>query len=343
MATVSAYSFPPFSMSHTPDVLRTLADRCPKVRNVLEEFDQALTEERRPPVSTRLLSSSRHSTPGATGEWEKFLLDVVCVSAVPLCVYTSLRDRIPDPAVFLGHGAGVNTGMLAAGAVTIGGLVRGSCAVVDQLAELQLSGGMTVLGANRSTAARLCRVVGEGTLSVAMVNSPSQTVVSGATDDIEALEGAARDQGLGTVRLPSPAPLHHRMLEAAVSRASGALRRIDHGSPRIPVYSTAFGRTIGNASDVADPVHGYTLAWAAPADLVSAMEDLQQNFDVNHFVEINASPLLTPLLHALALPGTGVNGPSPGVRDAADAGVSLLGDLTATKVAVSRPGVNTWR
>jgi hypothetical protein len=82
-----------------------------------------------------------------------------------------------------------------------------------------------------------------------------------------------------------------------------------------PLYFTTECRTIVET----DTVRNASLAiWTKPANLVEAITDLQENFGVNHFIEVNTTPTLAPMLIKNAQPGTRVDGPPPGMTDAVD-------------------------
>lgn len=78
-------------------------------------------------------------------------------------------------------------------------------------------------------------------LSVAAVNGPALSVVSGPEAAISGLEQRLADEGLACRRLPVGAAFHSRMMEAAAAPLEELLRSIELLPPQIPCLSNVTG------------------------------------------------------------------------------------------------------
>ena len=90
------------------------------------------------------------------------------------------------------------------------------------------------------------------TLSLAAVNSPSLTVVSGSVDDIDKLEVKLVSEGIRCRRLHTSHAFHSAMMEPALESFKEHLRRVKLSPPEIPYLSNLTGRWITPA-EATDP------------------------------------------------------------------------------------------
>lgn len=174
---------------------------------------------------------------------------------------------------------------------------------------------MLALAVNQQTAWAMCRQISEDGLHVGMINTPNQTVVCGRFDDLDLLQSHVERKGIPCRRLAALLPIHTPLFKPAALQA--ILRQEERTVRPVlpPLYFTTECRPIIES----DTVRNASLAiWTKPANLVESVEDLQENFGINHFIEINTTPTLTPMIIKNAHPGTRVDGPPPGITDAAD-------------------------
>ncbi|MCG0283820.1 hypothetical protein [Streptomyces sp. PSAA01] len=311
MPPTTALAFPPFSNPYPPGILRTLAHTNACVAEALETTDHKLAEIGQPPVTDRLTNEAGGPAPGLETE---YVHNLVAATLVPYSVYVSLDLKV-QPSILLGHGAGFNVGSvitdLMSMAETIDVLLTGFL----EAKKISLRGGMLALSVDQRTAWAMCRQVSEDGLYVGMINTAHQTVVCGRSDDLDRLEGHAERQGVPCRRLAALLPIHTPLFKPAALRA--ILRQEDRTVRPVlpPLYFTTECRPIIETDTVRDA----SLAiWTKPANLIESVKDLQESFGVNHFIEVNTTPTLTPMIIHNALPGTRVDGPPPGITDAAD-------------------------
>ena len=85
------------------------------------------------------------------------------------------------------------------------------------------------------------------TLSVAAINGPSLTVVSGPIDEIDKLEVRLISEGIRCRRLRTSHAFHSAMMEPALEPFKEQLRRVKLSPPEVPYMSNLTGRWITSA------------------------------------------------------------------------------------------------
>ncbi len=311
MPLTTALAFPPFSNPYPPGILCTLAHTNTSVADALEITDEKLAEIGQPPVTHRLTTTA----PGpATAPETEYVHNLVAATLVPYSVYASLDLKV-QPSILLGHGAGFNVGSVITDLMSMAETIDVLLTGFFEAKRISLRGGMLALAVNHRTAGAMCRQISEDGLHVGMINTPTQTVVCGRFDDLDLLESHAERKGIPCRRLAAILPIHTPLFKPAALQA--ILRQEERTVQPVlpPLYFTTECRPIIES----DTVRNASLAiWTKPANLIESVTDLQENFGVNHFIEVNTTPTLTPMIIQNARPGTRVDGPPPGITDAAD-------------------------
>jgi phthiocerol/phenolphthiocerol synthesis type-I polyketide synthase E len=93
---------------------------------------------------------------------------------------------------------------------------------------------------------------GEGGLSIATVNAPGLTVVSGAVDAIATLEKMLADAGRTARRLPTTHAFHSAMMQPVAQGLAARVARVRLNPPRIPMVSNVTGTWITD-DEATDP------------------------------------------------------------------------------------------
>lgn len=311
MPLTTALAFPPFSNPYPSGILRTLAQENACVADVLGMTDQKLAELGHPPVTPRLTGEPSEATAGLETE---YVHNLVSATLVPYSVYASLDLKV-QPSILLGHGAGFNVGSVITDLMSMAETIDVLLTGYVEAKRISLRGGMLALAVDQRAAWAMCRQIAEDGLHVGMINTPTQTVVCGRFDDLDLLESHAGRTGIPCRRLAAILPIHTPLFRPAALRA--ILRQEERTVQPVlpPLYFTTECRPIVET----DTVRNASLAiWTKPANLIESVQDLQENFGINHFIEVNTTPTLAPMIVQNALPGTRVDGPPPGITDAAD-------------------------
>jgi malonyl CoA-acyl carrier protein transacylase len=142
------------------------------------------------------------------------------------------------PDAMAGHSLGEYAALFAAGAFDfLTGLE-----LVAQRAALMADAGpgamAAVMGVDATTVhGWLAELSGGDAVDVANLNTPSQTVISGPVDAIEALLPALRDGGATAARLDVSGAFHSRYMASAAAAMGEVLTRYRFGRLKIPVVA----------------------------------------------------------------------------------------------------------
>src|SRR3546814_18452576 len=82
----------------------------------------------------------------------------------------------------------------------------------------------------------------EPTLSIAAVNGPASTVVSGTLDALDRLSARLDEAGIAWRPLAVSHAFHSALLEPMLDGLEAAAGQVEHRSPQVPVISTLTGR-----------------------------------------------------------------------------------------------------
>jgi malonyl CoA-acyl carrier protein transacylase len=120
------------------------------------------------------------------------------------------------PDLALGHSLGEYNALEAAGAFTFEDGLRLVVARAEGMAQIT-GGGMTaVLGFTETKLRFLLQRAGFGTIDLANLNTPTQSVLAGPVTELEEMEPILEDLGASAVRrLPVSGPFHSRYMRPA--------------------------------------------------------------------------------------------------------------------------------
>ncbi|MEV6120480.1 type I polyketide synthase [Streptomyces sp. NPDC052077] len=155
------------------------------------------------------------------------------------------------PSALIGHSVGEYAAVCVAGAVDLPDALR-LIALRGRLMEsVRTPGAMLALPLGEEDA---LRAVGPRTdrVSLAAVNGPRDTVLSGAADAIEEIAAELAADGVTGRRLAVSHAFHSPLLDPVLAPLREAAAAIGFHEPRIPVYSNLTGRALDRAT-LADP------------------------------------------------------------------------------------------
>ncbi|MFE3831004.1 SDR family NAD(P)-dependent oxidoreductase, partial [Streptomyces sp. NPDC059092] len=194
------------------------------------------------------------------------------------------------PAAVAGHSQGEIAAAVVAGALSLDDGARVVAVRARLIAEeLAGTGGMAGVGLSAEDVAALPGPWGPR-LSVAAVNGPTSTVVSGDADALDRLGEECERTGVRHRRLPVDYASHSGQVERIRDRLLAELAGISPRDGDIPLYSTATGSVLDTAGMT--PEYWYTnlrgTVRFAPVveDLLSAGHDI--------LLEISSHPVLVP-------------------------------------------------
>ncbi len=169
--------------------------------------------------------------------------------AISYALWEAFDAAVPGaPAGVAGHSLGEYTALTAAGSLDFDSaltLVAKRGEAMAAAADTDSSGMVALLGADVETAQSLAsqrRDMG-GRLQVANVNTPSQVVLAGGTDDIEWVVENARELGLRrAIPLKVAGAFHSEFMEPAQTEVRAAISDVEVSEPAFPVWSNTTAR-----------------------------------------------------------------------------------------------------
>jgi [acyl-carrier-protein] S-malonyltransferase len=227
---------------------RELAKRLPVAADTFAEADEALGF----PLS-KLIFEGPEEELRLTENTQPALLTVsVAASRV-------LGEHSVQPALAAGHSLGEWSAHVAAGTLSFADAVRGVKARgrAMQLAVPAGDGAMAaVLALDGDRVAEACREAEAETgqtVCAANLNSPNQTVISGALAAVEKAIAIAKAKGARrAVMLPVSAPFHCSLMQPAQEEVARVLAGVTMNDPRIPVAANVTGGLVTTAAAARD-------------------------------------------------------------------------------------------
>ncbi|WP_319405545.1 SDR family NAD(P)-dependent oxidoreductase [uncultured Desulfosarcina sp.] len=202
------------------NMARVLVQRFPWARSLLEQADQITRDLTGIPVS-RLIFRDADRAPGPEerDRWLNVLSrtenaqPAICLASMLwFTFFTRLGIR---PEAVGGHSLGELTACFAAGVFDAATLLKFSARRGQAMsAQSGVQGAMVGLRCDESTALAMIPKAG-GYLTVANLNSPRQTVLSGETEAVRAMMRIAQENGISARVLPVSGAFHSRLCDDA--------------------------------------------------------------------------------------------------------------------------------
>ncbi|MHA7653057.1 type I polyketide synthase [Mycobacterium sp. ML4] len=198
------------------------------------------------------------------------------------------RSHGVQPDLVIGHSMGEVAAAVVAGALTTAEGLRVTATRSRLMAPLSGQGGMALLGLDAATTETLIADYPQVTLAI--YNSPRQTVVAGPTEQIEELIGRVRADNRFASRVNIEVAPHNPAMDALQPRMRAELADLRPRTPTIPIISTTYESV--DTTAVFDAEH-----WATnmrnPVRFQQAITHAADRHTCHTFIEISAHPLLT--------------------------------------------------
>jgi len=208
-----------------------LSEAFPEARAVFEAADDALGEH-----LFRLCCEGPESELVLTRNTQPAIL------TMSIAAHAVWMARAGQAAFLAGHSLGEYSGLVAAGALSLGDAVRAVRARGTFMQEAVPAGTgamAAVLGLDADIVARVCaEAAGSEVVSPANYNSPEQTVIAGHATAVERASARLKEAGAKrVVPLSVSAPFHCALMEPVKPRLAEVLSRCKVSAPRIPVVT----------------------------------------------------------------------------------------------------------
>jgi [acyl-carrier-protein] S-malonyltransferase len=287
MSTTIAFLFPGQG-SQAVGMGRELAERFPVAAQSFAEADTALGF----PLS-RLCFEGPEEDLRLTENTQPALM------TVSVAVARVLADLGVQPALAAGHSLGEWSAHVIAGTLSFADAVRAVKArgKAMQLAVPPGQGAMAaVLALDAGLVAEACAEAARETglvVQAANLNSPGQTVISGAVAAVEKASALCKQKGARrAVPLPVSAPFHCALMQPAQEEVARVLGGIAMRDPRIPVAANVSGGLVTTADATRDALTRQVTGAVRWMDCMQALKGAGANL----FIEVGSGKVLCGLL-----------------------------------------------
>lgn len=206
------------------------------------------------------------------------------------------------PALAAGHSLGEWSAHVAAGTLSFADAVRSvkaRGAAMQQAVPAGQGAMAAVLALDAAKVAEVCAAVAAETglpVSAANLNSPAQTVISGATAAVEAASARLKEQGARrAVLLPVSAPFHCAMMQPAQDAVAQVLGGLTLATPTIPVAANVTGGMIQSVDEARDVLTRQVTGAVRWVDCVGALKAAGADL----FLEVGPGKVLCGLLRQI--------------------------------------------
>lgn len=270
---------------------RELAERFPIAAQTFAEADEALGF----PLS-KLIFDGPEADLRLTENTQPAIL------TVSVAVWRVLAAHGVEPALAAGHSLGEWSAHVAAGTLRFADAVRAVKARgrAMQLAVPTGQGAMAaVLALDPAQVAEACQEAAAETglvVTAANLNSPGQTVISGAVSAVERASALAKAKGARrAVLLPVSAPFHCALMQPAQEEVARVLSTLTLADPRFPVAANVTGSLVSTADAVRNALIRQVTGAVRWVDCVNALVAA----GANTFLEAGPGKVLCGLLRQI--------------------------------------------
>lgn len=270
---------------------RDLAERFPIAAQTFAEADEALAF----PLSKVIFEGPEEDL-RLTENTQPAIL------TVSVAAWRVLGGHGIEPALAAGHSLGEWSAHVAAGTLSFADAVRAVKARgrAMQLAVPAGQGAMAaILSLGADQVAEACREAAAETglaVGAANLNSPGQTVISGALAGVEKAIALAKAKGSRrAVILPVSAPFHCALMRPAQEEVARVLNALVLADPRIPVAANVSGELVTTAEGARDALIRQVTGAVRWVDCVQSL--IGAGADV--FIEVGPGKVLCGLMRQI--------------------------------------------
>src|SRR5580658_5633079 len=270
---------------------RELADRFPIAAQTFAEADEALG-----------IPLSKLCFEGPEEELKLTENTQPAILTVSVAAHRVLAEHGVKPALAAGHSLGEWSAHVAAGTLQFADAVRAVKARGRAMQEAVPAGQgamAAILSLDAAQVAEACAEAAAETglpVAAANLNSPGQTVISGAVAAVERATAIAKSKGARrAVMLPVSAPFHCALMQPAQEEVARVLGSLALADPTIPVAANVTGGLVTTADAARDALIRQVTGTVKWVDCVQALIAA----GATTFIEVGPGKVLSGLLRQI--------------------------------------------
>jgi [acyl-carrier-protein] S-malonyltransferase len=224
------------------------------------------------------------------------------ILTVSVAAHRVLAEHGIAPALAAGHSLGEWSAHVAAGTLPFADAVRAVKArgrAMQQAVPAGQGAMAAILSLDAAQVAEACVEAAQETglaVAAANLNSPGQTVISGALAAVERATVIAKSKGARrAVMLPVSAPFHCALMQPAQEEVARVLAAIALSEPRIPVAANVTGKLVSTVDDARDALIRQVTGAVRWVDCVQALVAE----GVTAFIEVGPGKVLSGLMRQI--------------------------------------------
>jgi zearalenone synthase (nonreducing iterative type I polyketide synthase) len=202
-----------------------------------------------------------------------------------------------QPATVIGHSLGEYVALHVAGVLSLADvlyLAGHRARLLTELCEPDTC-GMLAISSSSTAVQELLETKPKSSCSIACINSPNATVVSGLTDDVVEMQGALK---VPSKLLSVPYGFHSLQMDPVIDEFVSLVGGVTFSPPKIPVASTLLGAVVDKAGVFNASYMGQQTR--QPVDFVGALKAIKLANPV--WIEIGPSAVCSSFVRATLAP-----------------------------------------
>ena len=256
----------------------------PTFRKALERCHEILVDKLEIPLLDVLYPADGKASP-----LDETAYTQPALFAVEYALYELWKSWGIQPQLVVGHSVGEYVAAYAAGVFSLEDGLKLIAARGRLMQQLPSTGQMVALMTSEARVAHAIVSSGRTDVSIAAVNDPNQTVISGSDEAVDIVTTALQADEVRAKRLVVSHAFHSELMEPMLDDFENVCQEVRFLDPMIPIVSNVYGRVV--STEIATPEYWRTHI-RETVRFADGVRQLEKQH-VNIFLEIGPNPILT--------------------------------------------------